>query len=150
MKKHIVGLVTALALSLGLVTAGGLTAAPANAAPCPVYTGCTDTRVTQAAGPKTKILKGDQKKVAFTFKLKVKAVGSNVKPPKGNFYAQIVGRNKTFFRQTPARGGSGVLVTPRLPKGKYTVRVRYNAKPGTAFNNSDFRVFTIVVKRRRN
>ena len=122
MKKLMVGLLAAFLMTSGLVAMSTSSAS----ADCP-YTGCVATKVSKA---KTSSPRAGKARVAY----KVKTVGNAA--PRGKVKVIIKGANGVFRAKVlryPARTATAFR---NLPKGKYTVVVKFIPAKSSAYGRS--------------
>ena len=125
MKRLIIGLISALLMTVGLV---GASQVPASACP---YTGCvsTNTRVTVPNAP---VKKGTRAKVC----VRVTTPGSGV--PKGRVTATVKGTNGWMWSATKKYRGGQVCFTSRKIKrvGTYSARGIFSPFSSSPFGSS--------------
>ena len=135
MKKLVAALLAAFVMSAGLVA----TTTTSASAACP-YAGCVDTVTVSVATV-------NQRKDFAKVGAKVRAVGSNARPP-GRFVLTIKrkGGTKVLYRATKSvpKSQRRTFETRKFRKGRYQYAVRYFKKPGSGYNNSISKGFFTV------
>ncbi len=128
MKQMILGILTAILMVAGLA----VVEAPSASAACP-YQGCVSTK-TSLKGPVT-----FRKGTTGLYSASVKSRRSNLKP-KGTFVFKVtgLGNRKNFFykQKKDVNNGTKFFRTPRMPRGKYVIKLRFIKKNNSAFYNS--------------
>ena len=125
MKRLIVGLISALLMTAGLV---GVSQVPASACP---YTGCVPT-TTRVTVPNAPVARGTRAKVC----VRVTTPGSGV--PQGRVTATVLGNNGWMWSATKKYRGGQICFTSRKIKraGEYSARGIFSPFSSSPFGSS--------------